>query len=375
MKFTLSNTDPSGARAGFIDTDHGRIETPIFMPVGTVGTVKAVWPRELENDINADIILGNTYHLYLRPGMEVMEAAGGLHSFMNWNRPILTDSGGYQVFSLASRRKLTEEGARFQSHIDGSYHQFTPESVVEIQRSIGSDIMMVLDECPPGDATEKYASDSNELTVRWAKRCIDHFNATESKYGHSQALFGIVQGVVYPEIRRRSARQLVDLDFPGYAIGGLSVGEPPEQMYAMVEVVNEILPIEKPRYLMGVGTPANLVENVARGIDMFDCVMPTRNGRNGMMFTTEGIINIRNKKWQKDFSVVDPGLPGYASQQFSKAYVRHLFIAGEILGLQLATIQNLTFYIWLMREARKAILRNEFSSWKAEILPRIERRL
>jgi queuine tRNA-ribosyltransferase len=375
MKFTLSNTDPSGARAGFIDTDHGRIETPIFMPVGTVGTVKAVWPRELENDINADIILGNTYHLYLRPGMEVMEAAGGLHSFMNWNRPILTDSGGYQVFSLASRRKLTEEGARFQSHIDGSYHQFTPESVVEIQRSIGSDIMMVLDECPPGDATEKYASDSNELTVRWAKRCIDHFNATESKYGHSQALFGIVQGVVYPEIRRRSARQLVDLDFPGYAIGGLSVGEPAEQMYAMVEVVNEILPIEKPRYLMGVGTPANLVENVARGIDMFDCVMPTRNGRNGMMFTTEGIINIRNKKWQKDFSVVDPGLPGYASQQFSKAYVRHLFIAGEILGLQLATIQNLTFYIWLMREARKAILRNEFSSWKAEILPRIERRL
>jgi len=375
MKFTLSNTDPSGARAGFVDTDHGRIETPIFMPVGTVGTVKAVWPKELENDINADIILGNTYHLYLRPGMEVMEAAGGLHGFMNWKRPILTDSGGYQVFSLAERRKLTEEGARFQSHIDGSYHQFTPESVVDTQRSIGSDIMMVLDECPPGDATREYAAKSNELTVRWAKRCIDRFNATEPLYGHEQALFGIVQGVVYPDIRRESARQLVDLDFPGYAIGGLSVGEPAEQMYAMVEVVNEVLPVEKPRYLMGVGTPANLVENVARGIDMFDCVMPTRNGRNGMMFTTEGIINIRNKKWQMDFSEIDPGLPGYASTQFSKAYVRHLFIAGEILGLQIATIQNLSFYLWLMREARKAIVKNEFASWKASILPKIERRL
>jgi queuine tRNA-ribosyltransferase len=375
MDFTLSNTDPSGARAGFVDTDHGRIETPIFMPVGTVGSVKAVWPRELETDINADIILGNTYHLYLRPGMEVMEAAGGLHPFMKWDRPILTDSGGYQVFSLAARRKLTEEGARFQSHIDGSYHQFTPESVVDTQRSIGSDIMMVLDECPPGDATEKYASDSNDLTVRWAKRCLDRFKATESKYGYQQALFGIVQGVVYPEIRRQSARQLVELDFPGYAIGGLSVGEPAEQMYAMVEVVNEILPVEKPRYLMGVGTPTNLVENVARGIDMFDCVMPTRNGRNGMMFTTEGVINIRNKKWQMDFAEIDPGLPGYASQGFTKAYVRHLFIAGEILGLQIATIQNLTFYLWLMREARKAIMRNEFTAWKADILPRIGRRL
>jgi queuine tRNA-ribosyltransferase len=375
MKFTLANTDPSGARAGFVDTDHGRIETPIFMPVGTVASVKAVWPKELENDINADIILGNTYHLYLRPGMEVMEAAGGLHGFMGWNRPILTDSGGYQVFSLASRRKLTEEGARFQSHIDGSYHQFTPENVVDTQRSIGSDIMMVLDECPPGDSTEKYASDSNELTVRWAKRCIDRFHATEPKYGHEQALFGIVQGVVYPEIRRRSARQLVDLDFPGYAIGGLSVGEPAEQMYAMVEVVNEILPVDKPRYLMGVGTPANLVENVARGIDMFDCVMPTRNGRNGMMFTTEGIINIRNKKWQMDFSELDPGLDGYASRNFSKAYIRHLFVAGEIQGLQIASVQNLTFYLWLMREARKAIMENTFAAWKAEILPRIERRL
>ncbi|MBT5248581.1 MAG: tRNA guanosine(34) transglycosylase Tgt [Bacteroidetes Order II. Incertae sedis bacterium] len=375
MQFTLESTDPSGARAGFLETSHGRIETPIFMPVGTVGTVKAVWPRELESDINADIILGNTYHLYLRPGMEVMEAAGGLHAFQGWNRPILTDSGGYQVFSLAERRKLTEEGVRFQSHIDGSYHQFTPESVVDIQRSIGSDIMMVLDECPPGDATETYAANSNELTVRWAERCMKQFNATTPLYGHDQSLFGIVQGVVYPEIRRRSARQLVDLNFPGYAIGGLSVGEPAEQMYAMVDVVTEVLPASKPRYLMGVGTPANLVENVHRGIDMFDCVMPTRNGRNGNIFTTEGIINIRNKKWQRDFSEIDPGLDKYASRHFSKAYLRHLFIAKEVLGLQIASVQNLTFYLWLMREARKAIVRNEFASWKAEIMPRIERRL
>ena len=375
MKFVLETTDPSGARAGYLETDHGRIETPIFMPVGTVGTVKAVWPKELEQDINADIILGNTYHLYLRPGMEVLEAAGGLHAFQGWNRPILTDSGGYQVFSLAERRKLTEEGVRFQSHIDGSYHQFTPESVVDIQRSIGSDIMMVLDECPPGDSTLTYASDSNELTVRWAERCIKQFEETQPKYGYDQALFGIVQGVVYPEIRRRSARQLVDLNFPGYAIGGLSVGEPAEQMYAMVEVVNEILPVKKPRYLMGVGTPTNLVENVHRGIDMFDCVMPTRNGRNGMLFTSEGIINIRNKKWQMDFSPVDPGLDGYASNHFSKAYVRHLFIAGEILGLQIASNQNLAFYLWLMREARKAIVEQRFASWKKEILPRIGRRL
>lgn len=375
MEFILEHTDPSGARAGRIVTDHGEIETPIFMPVGTVGTVKAVWPRELIADINADIILGNTYHLYLRPGTEVLEAAGGLHPFMNWKGPILTDSGGYQVFSLSERRKLTEEGARFQSHIDGSYHQFTPESVVDIQRSIGSDIMMVLDECPPGDASAKYAADSNELTIRWAERCRRRFDETASKYGHSQALFGIVQGVVYPEIRRRSARQLMDIGFPGYAIGGLSVGEPAEQMYAMVEEVTPILPTEKPRYLMGVGTPANLIENVHRGIDMFDCVMPTRNGRNGSLFTTQGQINIRNAKWKTDFSPLDPGLEGYVSQHFTKAYARHLFIAGEILGLQLASIQNLSFYLWLMRQARQAILEDRFEAFKREILPRIDSRL
>lgn len=375
MEFILEHTDPSGARAGRIVTDHGEIETPIFMPVGTVGTVKAVWPRELISDIDADIILGNTYHLYLRPGTDVLEAAGGLHPFMNWKGPILTDSGGYQVFSLSERRKLTEEGARFQSHIDGSYHQFTPENVVDIQRSIGSDIMMVLDECPPGDASERYAADSNELTIRWAERCRKRFDETTSKYGHSQALFGIVQGVVYPEIRRRSARQLMDIGFPGYAIGGLSVGEPAEQMYAMVEEVTPILPTDKPRYLMGVGTPANLIENVHRGIDMFDCVMPTRNGRNGSIFTTQGQINIRNAKWKTDFSPLDPGLEGYVSQHFTKAYARHLFIAGEILGLQLASIQNLSFYLWLMRQARQAILEDRFESFKREILPRIDSRL
>jgi queuine tRNA-ribosyltransferase len=375
MEFILEHTDPSGARAGRIITDHGIIETPVFMPVGTVGSVKAVWPRELVSDINADVILGNTYHLYLRPGTDVMEAAGGLHSFMNWDRPILTDSGGYQVFSLSKRRKLTEEGARFQSHIDGSYHMFTPESVIDIQRSIGSDIMMVLDECPPGDATQAYAIESNELTVRWAERCKKRFHETQSHYSHAQALFGIVQGVVYPEVRRQSATQLVELDFPGYAIGGLSVGEPAEDMYAMVDVVTEILPTDKPRYLMGVGTPANLVENVSRGIDMFDCVMPTRNGRNGMLFTTQGIINIRNKKWQSDFSEIDPGLEGYASRQFTKAYLRHLIIASEVLGLQIASVQNLTFYVWLMREARKAVFENRFAAWQKDIQPRIERRL
>jgi queuine tRNA-ribosyltransferase len=375
MEFILEHTDPSGARAGRLITDHGIIETPVFMPVGTVGSVKAVWPRELVSDINADIILGNTYHLYLRPGTDVMEAAGGLHSFMNWDRPILTDSGGYQVFSLSKRRKLTEEGARFQSHIDGSYHQFTPESVIDIQRSLGSDIMMVLDECPPGDATEGYAIESNELTVRWAERCKKRFDETQSQYSHSQALFGIVQGVVYAEVRRQSATQLVELDFPGYAIGGLSVGEPAQDMYAMVEVVTEILPSDKPRYLMGVGTPANLVENVARGIDMFDCVMPTRNGRNGMLFTTQGIINIRNKKWQSDFSEIDPELEGYASRQFTKAYLRHLIISSELLGLQIASVQNLTFYVWLMREARTAVFENRFEAWQKEIQPRIERRL
>ncbi len=345
------------------------------MPVGTVGSVKAVEPRELRDDIQAQIILGNTYHLYLRPGTELLEQAGGLHPFMDWSGPILTDSGGYQVFSLASRRKITEEGVRFQSHLDGSYHWFTPENVVDTQRSIGSDIMMVLDECPAGDVSQDYARTSNALTMRWAARCKAQYEATASKYGHSQALFPIVQGVVYPDVRRESAEQLVAMDFPGYAIGGLSVGEPAEQMYAMVEVVTEVLPTDRPRYLMGVGTPANLLENVARGVDMFDCVMPTRNGRNGMLFTTEGVLNIRNKKWQADFSPLDPGLQTYAAQSFTKAYVRHLFIAKEVLGLQLASLQNLTFYLWLMREARKAIVEGRYASWMQEWLPRVRRRL
>jgi queuine tRNA-ribosyltransferase len=337
--------------------------------------VKAVQPRELLTDVQAQIILGNTYHLYLRPGTALLKQAGGLHPFMQWPGPLLTDSGGYQVFSLADRRKITEEGVRFQSHIDGSRHWFTPESVVDIQRAIGSDIMMVLDECPPGDVSKEYARTSNELTLRWAARCRQRFAETEPLYGHHQALFAIVQGVVYPDVRLESAERLVEMDFPGYAIGGLSVGESAENMYAMVEVVTEILPRTKPRYLMGVGTPENLLENIARGVDMFDCVMPTRNGRNGMLFTSEGILNIRNKKWQADFSPLDPGLDSYVAQTFTKAYVRHLFQSKEILGLQIASLQNLTFYLWLMREARCAILANRFLAWKNEIQPRVSRRL
>ncbi|MFQ5570928.1 MAG: tRNA guanosine(34) transglycosylase Tgt [Rhodothermales bacterium] len=376
MRFTLDRCDTeTNARAGRLETAHGPIETPIFMPVGTVGSVKAVQPRELLADVKAHIILGNTYHLYLRPGMDLLEQAGGLHPFMQWDGPILTDSGGYQVFSLAERRKIREEGVEFQSHIDGSYHFFTPESVVDIQRAIGSDIMMVLDECPPGDVSEDYARTSNDMTMRWAARCKQRFDETTARYGYEQVLFPIVQGVVYPDVRRESAERLVAMDFPGYAIGGLSVGEPHPEMYAMVEVVNEVLPTDKPRYLMGVGTPENLLENIARGIDMFDCVMPTRNGRNGMLFTTEGILNIKNLKWQHDFSPIDPGLESYVSQTFSKAYVRHLFKANEILGLQIASLQNLTFYLWLMRQARSAITENRFLAWKNGILPRISRRL
>ncbi len=376
MRFALEHQCPdTRARAARLETAHGVLETPIFMPVGTVGSVKAVQPRELVSDVQAQIILGNTYHLYLRPGTDLLEKAGGLHRFMNWEGPILTDSGGFQVFSLAELRELSEEGVRFQSHIDGSYHFFSPESVVDIQRAIGSDIMMVLDECPPGDSTAAYARESNELTMRWAARCKTRFEETEARYGHSQALFAIVQGVVYPEVRRESARRLVEMDFPGYAIGGLSVGEEAEQMYATVEVCTEVLPENKPRYLMGVGTPANLLENIARGIDMFDCVMPTRNGRNGMLFTTQGIINIRNRKWADDLSPLDPGLPRYASQQFSKAYLRHLFKANEVLGLQLASLQNLSFYLWLMQEARLAIQENRYSSWMKEQVPRISQRL
>ncbi len=346
------------------------------MPVGTVGSVKAVQPRELLTDVQAQIILGNTYHLYLRPGTDVLVEAGGLHRFMNWDRPMLTDSGGFQVFSLAGLRELTEEGVQFQSHIDGSRHFFSPENVVDIQRRIGSDIMMVLDECPPGDSSLDYARTSNELTLRWAARCKKRWEETEPLYGYEQALFGIVQGVVYPEVRRESALRLVEMDFPGYAIGGLSVGEATEDMYAMVEVVNEVLPPTKPRYLMGVGTPANLIENVARGIDMFDCVMPTRNGRNGMIFTTEGILNIRNLKWKSDFSPIDPGLEeSYVSQSFTRAYLRHLMVSNEILGLQIASLQNLTFYVWLMKEARQAILDDRFEAWRREMVPRVSTRL
>ncbi len=374
--FTLLHTDAeTDARLGRLETAHGTIETPIFMPVGTVGSVKGVSPRELSDDVGAQIILGNTYHLFLRPGTALLEQAGGLHPFMRWDGPILTDSGGYQVFSLADRRKLTEEGVRFQSHIDGSYHLFTPENVVEAQRAIGSDIMMVLDECPPGTADESYARQSNALTLRWAERARRHFDATEPRYGYPQLLFGIVQGVVFPEVRRASARALVELDFPGYAIGGLSVGESAADMYAMVEVVNAILPAHKPRYLMGVGTPANLIENVARGVDLFDCVMPTRNGRNGMLFTTEGIVNIRNKKWEADFSPLDPGLDRYVSQTFTKAYVRHLFVANELLGLRIASLQNLQFYLWLMAEMRAALREGRFAAWRQAWLPRVQQRL
>ncbi len=345
------------------------------MPVGTQGTVKAVDTRTLRDEVSAQILLGNTYHLYLRPGADILEESGGLHEFMRWSGPILTDSGGYQVYSLADRRTISEDGATFRSHLDGSKHDFTPESVIAIQRSIGSDIMMVLDECPAGDATESYARTSNELTIRWAKRAKTAWEQTDPKYGHGQTLFPIVQGVVYPEIRKESARALVDLDFPGYAIGGLSVGEPAAQMYAMVEVCMEILPRDRPRYLMGVGTPENLLENVARGVDMFDCVMPTRNGRNGMVFTTQGVMNIRNKKWAHDHTSIDPGLQTYTAQTYSKSYLRHLTIAGEVLGLQIASAQNLGFYVWLMAEARRHILAGDFTAWRREIQPIVSRRL
>lgn len=376
MRFSLLHTDAdTQARCGQIETAHGIIETPIFMPVGTVGTVKSVEPRDLRTEVQAEIILGNTYHLYLRPGTQLLEQAGGLHPFMQWDGPILTDSGGYQVFSLEGLRKISEEGVRFQSHLDGSYHWFTPESVVDTQRSIGSDIMMVLDECPPSDVSEAYARTSNELTMRWAARCKQRFDATTGRYGHEQALFAIVQGVLYPAIRRESAQRLVDMDFPGYAIGGLSVGEAAADMYEMVGICCEELPAQKPRYLMGVGTPENLLENIALGIDMFDCVMPTRNGRNGNIFTTQGILNIRNQKWRDDFSAIDPGLERYTAQTYSKAYLRHLFIAKEMLGPRLASLQNLSFYLWLMQEARTAIRESRFAAWKRSILPQISRRL
>lgn len=376
MNFTLQSTAPnSGARAGVIHTDHGDIQTPIFMPVGTVASVKAVDQRQLADVVKAQIILGNTYHLYLRPGMDIMRRAGGLHKFMHWDRPILTDSGGFQVFSLSAIRKLKEEGAEFRSHIDGSKHIFTPEKVVDIQRIIGSDIMMALDECPPGNSDYNYAKKSLDLTTRWLKRGYKHFMETEPLYGHSQAFFPIVQGCVYPELRKEAAKMIADMDVAGNAIGGLAVGEPTEVMYEMIEVVNEILPTGRPRYLMGVGTPANILEGIDRGVDMFDCVMPTRNGRNGMLFTSQGILNMRNKKWEDDFSPLDPEGTAWVDTYFSKAYVRHLFIAQEILALEIASLHNLTFYLWLVGEARKHILLGDFHTWKPMMLERVTRRL
>ena len=376
MKYQLVATNKdTKARAGVISTDHGDIETPIFMPVGTVGAVKAVHMHELRSDVKAQIILGNTYHLYLRPGMDIIERAGGLHKFNTWDKPILTDSGGFQVFSLSENRKLKEEGAAFRSHIDGSKHLFTPEKVVDIQRSIGSDIMMALDECPPGTSDYQYAEKSLRLTQRWLKRGWQRFNETSPLYGHSQAFFPIVQGCVYPDLRRDSAKFVADLGAEGNAIGGLAVGEPTEAMYDMIEVVNEILPEDKPRYLMGVGTPANILEAIDRGVDMMDCVMPTRTGRNGMLFTQHGIMNMRNKKWADDFSPLQEDGASMVDRIYSKAYVRHLFIAQEILAMQIASVHNLAFYLWLVGEARAHILKGDFKTWKTEMVERVTRRL
>lgn len=376
MEFTLQHTDnQSRARAGVLKTDHGDIETPIFMPVGTAGSVKAVHQRELTNDVKAQIILGNTYHLYLRPGLGVLEKAGGLHKFNGWEKPILTDSGGYQVFSLSGTRKITEEGVVFKSHIDGSKHVFSPEGVMDIQRSIGADIIMAFDECTPYPCEYEYARKSMDMTHRWLKRCIERFDSTEGKYGYSQTLFPIVQGSVYKDLRKRSAEFIASCDREGNAIGGLSVGEPAEMMYEMTEMVTEILPGDKPRYLMGVGTPANILECIALGVDMFDCVMPTRNARNGMLFTSEGIINIRNEKWKEDFGPIDPAINSYVSTFYSKAYLRHLTISKEILAAQIASIHNLAFYLWLVGQAREKIKAGEFSSWKDQMVKKVSTRL
>ena len=376
MDFQLQKQDTrSNARAGIITTDHGTIETPIFMPVGTVGSVKAVHARELEEEVKAQIILGNTYHLYLRPGIEILEKAGGLHKFNSWKRPILTDSGGFQVFSLSANRKLKEEGAYFRSHIDGSKHLFTPEGVVDIQRSIGADIMMALDECPPGDSDYSYAKKSLALTLRWLKRGWNHFNETEGKYGYRQTFFPIVQGCVYPDLRTESAKFVRDLGAEGNAIGGLAVGEPTEKMYEMIELVNDILPEDKPRYLMGVGTPADILEAIERGVDMMDCVMPTRNGRNGMLFTKNGIMNMRNKKWADDFNPIEIDGAAEVDRIYTRAYLRHLFVSQELLAMQIASIHNLAFYLWLVGEARKHILAGDFKSWKDEMVVRVMQRL
>lgn len=376
MKFELKGKDlQSKARAGVLTTDHGVIETPIFMPVGTVGSVKGVHQRELKNDINADVILGNTYHLYLRPQTKILEQAGGLHKFINWDRNILTDSGGYQVYSLSANRKIKEEGVKFKSHIDGSYHTFTPENVMEIQRTIGADIIMAFDECTPYPCDYNYAKRSMHMTHRWLDRCINHLDKLPFKYGYEQSFFPIVQGSTYKDLRMQSAEYIANAGAVGNAIGGLSVGEPAEDMYAMTEVVCDILPEEKPRYLMGVGTPINILENIALGVDMFDCVMPTRNARNGMLFTAHGSINIKNKKWEADFSPLDEMAMTYVDMEYSKAYLRHLFSVNERLAMQIATIHNLGFYLWLVREARKHILAGDFRSWKEMMVKQMDKRL
>ncbi len=376
MNFKLLNTDEhSRARAGLIQTDHGLIETPIFMPVGTVGSVKGVHFDELRNEIEAQIILGNTYHLFLRPGLDIIKKAGGLHKFNSWDKPILTDSGGYQVFSLAANRKLTEEGAVFRSHIDGTKYTFTAENVVETQRIIGADIIMAFDECTPGTADFAYAKKSMELTHRWLDRGLAHFDKTEPLYNHSQTFFPIVQGSTYPELRKISAEYIANTNREGYAIGGLSVGEPTDKMYEMTDIVTNILPKDKPRYLMGVGTPANILESISLGVDLFDCVMPTRNGRNGMLFTSEGIINIKNEKWKDDFSPLDSNGTTFVDHQYSKAYVRHLFVAKEMLAAQIGSIHNLGFYLWLVKEARKHIISGDFTQWKSVMMKKVTTRL
>lgn len=376
MKFTLEHNAPSSkARAGVIQTDHGEIQTPIFMPVGTAAAMKGIFHRDLKQEAKAQIILANTYHLYLRPGMDIIEKAGGVHRFSTWDGPMLTDSGGFQVFSLSDCRKLKEEGCHFRSHIDGSKHLFTPESVIDTERTIGADIMMAFDECPPGDAPYDYAAKSLALTERWLDRCFNRYHQTQPKWGHYQSLFPIVQGCSYPELRAKAAENVQQYDADGYAIGGLAVGEPTDVMYSMIEVVNAVLPENKPRYLMGVGTPINILEAVDRGVDMFDCVMPTRNGRNGQIFTSEGTINLRNKKWEDDFSPLDPAGVSFVDRQYSKAYVHHLTVCGEMLAAQIASLHNVAFYLWLVGEARRHIIEGDFAQWKQIMVEKLGRRL
>ncbi len=376
MNFTLQHSSKgSRARAGVLKTPHGEVQTPIFMPVGTLGTVKGIFHKELTEDVRAQIILGNTYHLYLRPGLEVLREAGGLHGFSSWDKPLLTDSGGFQVFSLSGIRKIKEEGVRFSSHIDGSKHLFTPENVIDTQRIIGADIIMAFDECPPSTAPREYADKSLDLTSRWLRRCWDQYESTECPYGYQQMLFPIVQGSVFEELRQKSCRDVMQYPAEGYAIGGLAVGEPAPIMYEMVEVCTAVLPEDRPRYLMGVGTPINILEAIERGVDMFDCVMPTRNGRNGMIFTSEGIMNVRNAKWSKDFSPLDPNGTSFVDTTYSKAYVRHLAVSGEMLAAEICSLHNLAFYLWLVGEARKHIIEGDFESWKAEMVVKLSRRL